>query len=119
VTPDSPTDSRPPTGSSGASSPSSAASASASGALLLELNHRLPAGHGHRAVDDRALGDRDPARDDVGVEHGGGADLELVLDDELSRGLPREHGSLRVNLPLPLRRRGPGARAGARPAAPN
>ena len=40
---------------------------SARGALLLELVHRFAAGHGHHAVDDRALGDGDAAGHDVGA----------------------------------------------------
>src|SRR5256885_5989692 len=39
-----------------------------------------------------ALGDRDAARDDVGVNHRRGADLELVLHHELARDPARDHG---------------------------
>src|SRR3984893_9435911 len=95
-------------GSSGASWQSSVPAADrnlgapTSGALLLELHHRLAAGPGHDAVDDGALGDRDAARDDVGLNHRRRADLELVLDHELAGDPAGDRGRERVNLPVPL-----------------
>jgi len=91
----------------------------ASRAFLFELQNRLPARHGHLALDARAIRDRQDLRDDLARDHRTRTDLELVFHDDLADDLARNHRLACRDVAFPVGTLAHGERAADRAVALN